>query len=117
MGSVPFPWLSRENECARSVVEFPHSGHVCSRCDAAGVGPQRCDAAGVVPQRCDAAGVVPQRYERCETSEEFLSVSVMLLHAFGLAAAGHFRAPAAVRDIAAVGFAFRYRDLVASPPE
>ena len=107
LGSVPFPWLSRENECARSVVEFPHSGHVCSR----------CDAAGVVPQRCDAAGVVPQRYERCETSEEFLSVSLMLLHAFGLAAAGHFRAPAAVRDFAAVGFAFRYRDPVASPPE
>ena len=44
-------------------------------------------------------------------------MSLMLLHAFGLAAAGHFRAPAAVRDYAAVGFAFRYRDLVASPPE
>ena len=79
------------------MVEFPQSGQICSR--------------------CDAAGEAPQRYERCETSEEFLSVSLMLLHAFGLAAAGHFRAPAAVRDYTAGGFAFRYRDPVASPPE
>jgi hypothetical protein len=41
----------------------------------------------------------------------------MLVCAFDLAAAGHVRAPAAVRDFAAGGFAFRYRVPVASPPE
>ena len=80
----------------RFVVESPQSGHICSRC---------------------AAGVGPQRYEHCETSEAFLSVSIMLVCAFDLAAAGHVRAPAAVRDFAAGGFAFRYRVPVASPPE
>ena len=73
---------------------------------------------GVVPQSGQAAGVGSQRYERfASASEGFLSVALMLVCAFYLAAAEHFCAVAAVRIVAAGGVAVRYRVSVAGPPE
>ena len=72
----------------------PQSGHTLARC---------------------AAGVASQRYEHA--SEVFLSVAIMLVCAFHLAAAGHLRALAAGRVFVPGGLAVGYHVSVAGPPE